>query len=127
MDTNFRDPAVQAWPKMPQVVNEAAARLHTQYGNEGMPSEALKREIERIGDYGRDSVVPSDYCYNVINRASSSFRHRVLVRVRRGRYKYVGPNHVYTGPIMWRPKQENERQVGSWSNGICGLELDPRG
>ena len=111
---------------MPQVVDEAAARLHPEYGEDGIPSDVLKREIERIGGYGWDSVIPSDYCYNVINKAKFSFQHRVLVRVKRGRYKYVGSSHAYTGPIMWKPKQENERQVGRWSDGECKLEIDPR-
>lgn len=114
------------WPRMAQVVDEAAAELHAQYGNDGIPSDVLKREIERIGGYARDSVLPSDYCYNVINRASFSFRHMVLVRVGRGRYEYVGPAHPYTGPVTWKPKQEVERQVGSWSGGACRLEFDPR-
>ena len=111
---------------MAQTVDEAAAGLHPHYGNEGIPSDVLKREIERIGGYARDSVLPSDYCYNVINRASFSFRHPVLVKVSRGMYQYVGPNHPYTGPVMWQPKQEAERQVGSWEHGVCRLECDPR-
>ena len=119
-------PTLQHWPRMVQTVNEAAAHLHPQYGDDGIPSDVLKREIERIGGYGRDSVIPSDYCYNVINRASFSFRHWVLIRVRRGRYKYVGPDHAFDGPVMWKPKQEAERQVGIWSGGVCRLEFDPR-
>jgi hypothetical protein len=111
---------------MAQVVDEAAAGLRSQFGEEGIPSDALKREIERIGGYGRDSVMPPDYCYNVINRASFSFRHPVVVRVGRGRYEYVGPDHPYTGPVMWKPKLEAKRQVGSWSGGECTLDADPR-
>lgn len=111
---------------MAQAVDEAAAGLHSQHGKEGIPSDVLKREIERVGGYARDSVNPSDYCYNVINRASFSSRHPVLVRVERGRYEYVGPNHPYTGPVMWKPKQEAERQVRSWEHGVCRLDFEPR-
>jgi hypothetical protein len=114
------------WPRMAQLVDEAAAGLHPQYGKDGIPSDVLMREIERIGGYARDSVIPSDYCFNVINRAAYSFRHAVLVRVGRGRYEYVGPDHLHTGPVMWKPKQEAERQVGNWSGGLCLLEFDPR-
>ena len=114
------------WPRMAQTVNDAAAGLHAEYGEQGIPSDVLKREIERIGGYAKDSVLPSDYCYNVINGASFSLRHPVLVRVERGRYEYVGPNHPYTGRVMWKPKQEAERQVGSWEHGVCRLEFDPR-
>ncbi|MGI4790147.1 MAG: DUF7225 domain-containing protein [Janthinobacterium lividum] len=123
---NLDSPPLHNWPRMAQTVDEAAAGLHTQYGEKGIPSDVLKREIECIGGYGRDSVIPSDYCYNVINRAAYSFRHWVLVRVGWGRYKYVGPDDAFTGPILWKPKQEAERQVGRWSDGVCRLDFDPR-
>lgn len=126
MKKNLSDPAVNTWPRMPQVVNEAAAQLQMHYGDEGIPSHILQREIERLGGYRRDSVLPSDYCYNAINKAAFSFQHRVLVRVGRGRYKYVGPNYAYTGLVMWKPKGQEERQVGVWENGDCELEVDPR-
>ena len=87
---------------MAQAVDEAAAKLQPQYEG-GIPSDVFTREIERIGGYGRDSVLPSDYCYNVINRASFSFRHPVLVRVSRGMYRYVGAGYPYTGSVMWKP------------------------
>jgi len=125
MNLKLPNSATQARPKMAQIVSEAAALLHTHY-SEGIPVSMLKREIERIGGYGRDSVIPSDYCYNVINKAPYSCRHPVLVRVERGRYKYVGPDYAYTGPILWKPKQESERQVGRWNHGVCHLEQDPR-
>lgn len=119
-------PTRQHWPRMAQTVNKAAAHLHPQYGDDGIPSDVLMREIKRIGGYAQDSVIPSDYCYNVINKAAYSFRHPVLIRVGRGRYEYVGPDHAYTGAVMWKPKQEAERQVGSWSDGVCRMEFDPR-
>lgn len=126
MSADFNTSAVQQWPRMPQAVNEAAARLQAQYGEEGIPSDLLAREAERLGGYGTDSVVPSDYCYNVINRAPYSFRHPVLLRIWRGRYKYVGPGYAYTGPVMWKPFGEAERQVGCRIDGEPHLELDPR-
>ncbi len=88
-----------SWPRMAQAVNAAGARLQAQYGEEGIPADVLAREAERLGGYGRDSVVPPDYCYNVINKAPYSFTYPVLVRVARGRYKYVGPGYAYTGPV----------------------------
>ena len=110
---------------MARVVDEAAAGLHHQYAD-GIPSDVLKRQIERIGGYARDSVIPSDYCYSVINKATFSLRHPVLVRVGWGKYEYGGPDHPYIGPVTWKPKQESERQVGSWSGGVCTLDFDPR-
>lgn len=116
----------RAWPRMASVADEAGARHQAQYGEKGIPAEALMREAERLGGYGRDSVLPSDYCYNVVNRALVSLRHPSLVRVGRGRYRHVGPEYAYTGPIWWKPKGEAERQVGRWHEGQCLLETDPR-
>lgn len=126
MSDNPKHIVVQDWPNMARSINEAAAQLHLQYGEEGIPAEVLQREAERIGGYRTGSVLPSDYCYNIINRASYSFQHLVLVLVGRGRYKYVGPGYDYSGPIMWRPKHGEEQQVGSWDAGDCTLEHDPR-
>ena len=114
------------WPRMASVVDEAGARLQAEYGAEGIPAEAFRREIERLGGYGRDSVPPSDYCYNVVNRAPPSLRHPSLLRVGRGLYRHVGPGYAYTGPIWWKPKGEEERQVGRWHEGRCLLGKDPR-
>ena len=122
----IHDADVQNWPKMPQVLNKAAARLQAQHGEGSIPREALMREVEMSGGYRRDSVIPSDYCYNVINKAPYSFQHPVLVRVERGRYKYVGPGYRYIGSVVWKPKGGAERQVGTWSAGLCDLEMDPR-
>lgn len=126
MVTNRDSLALSQWPKMAQVVNEAAAGLEAQYGGEGIPADALMREIERIGGYRRESVLPSDYCYNRINKAENSFQCPVLVQVSRGRYQYVGPSYAYTGPILWKPKQGNERLVGTWNSGDSHLDFDPR-
>lgn len=111
---------------MAEVVDRSARQLQDQLGDEPIPTGILQREIERIGGYSRGSIMPSDFCYNLINRAGFSCRQPVLVRVSHGRFRYVGPCHRYTGPIYWRPRGGAERQVGSWTNGICHLEHDPR-
>ena len=38
-----------------------------------------------------------------------------------GRYKCLGPNHPYTGPIYWKGEQ-----VGKWEEGTYQLWRDPR-
>lgn len=120
------DVNVQNWPKMSQVINEVAAQLQAHYGAAGIPGEVIKRQVEEISDYRKDSVIPSDYCYNLINKAPVSFKHPILVRVERGRFKYVGPGYRYIGSVMWKPKQGREIQVGIWHGGMCELEIDPR-
>jgi hypothetical protein len=114
------------WLKMALAVQEAALELHAIYGDKGIPSAILKRKIEYIGGYGFDSVIPSDYCYNLINKALFSFQYLLLIHITRGRYKYVGPGYSYTGSVTWKPKKGMARQVGEWKNGICRLDHDPR-
>lgn len=86
---------ISEWPNAARIVNEVGIWLQAQFGDKGIPAEEFKREIEHIGGYSRDSVLPSDYCYNVINKPPYSFQYRLLIRVGRGRYQYVGPNHDY--------------------------------
>ena len=119
-------PAMAHWPKMPRMVNEAGQRLQSRYGDIEVPGEEMRCLAEELGGYRAGSVILSDYCYNVVNRARFSFQHRVLVRSARGRYLYVGPNYAYTGPVHWKPKGGQERLVGSWSTGVCTLTDDPR-
>lgn len=69
----------------------------------------------------RSSIIPSDYCYNSINKDPSSFTIHLFETLGNGKYKYLGLNHAYTGDIL-----HNGNVVGSWLNGICTLSKDPR-
>lgn len=120
------DASVSVFTRTAGVVDQAAYQLQNKFGDEPIPTGMLQREIERIGGYRPGSVLPSDFCYNLINRASFSGREPLLERVGRGRYRYLGPNHPYTGPIYWKPREGQERQIGSWVDGVCRLDCDPR-
>jgi hypothetical protein len=122
----LHDLDVRNWPRRARAINNAAARIHAHYGDEGIPADVLKQEAARRGEYILGSVLPQDYCYNFINKASYSFLYPIFVRIGRGRYKYVGPGYAYTGPVMWKPHGQKEQQVGWWSSGVCTLETDPR-
>ena len=69
----------------------------------------------------RKSVIPSDYCYNMINADPSSFKLHGFVITSDRKYKWLGPNAPYTGPIYWKAEQ-----VGQWERGQCQLRKDPR-
>ncbi|MHC1729292.1 MAG: endonuclease NucS domain-containing protein [Syntrophobacteraceae bacterium] len=58
----------------------------------------------------RTSVIPSDYCYNILNRGIKFDRH--FFEYRDGQYKILGPNYEYVGPIYWKGKK-----VGEWRKG----------
>ncbi len=69
----------------------------------------------------RASVIPSDYCYNIVNNGIPFKFHffEYLRGVRRGdpQYKVLGENVDYEGPIYW-----NGEIVGEWIRG----ETEPR-
>jgi hypothetical protein len=68
----------------------------------------------------RSSVIPSDYCYNLIN-ATLPFDFHIFESLSEGRYKCLGPNYPYAGPIYWKGEK-----VGKWEEGTYQLWRDPR-
>jgi hypothetical protein len=68
----------------------------------------------------RSSIIPSDYCYNMIN-ARIRFDFHLFESLDGGLYKYLGPNNSYTGSIYWKSKE-----VGNWKEGMYQLWKDPR-
>lgn len=114
-------PPLSEWPKEAQFVNQAGKNLQLRLGEELLTTEDIQREIERLGRPSGENVRPTDYCYNRINRDTRSCRHPVLEWVEWGKYRYLGPNYNYTGPILWKGKQ-----VGEWKSGVCDLWKDPR-
>lgn len=69
----------------------------------------------------RTSVIPSDYCYNKINADPNSFKLHGFEFTSDQKYKWLGPNNPYSGPIYWKTEQ-----VGKWERGQCQLWKDPR-
>jgi hypothetical protein len=69
----------------------------------------------------RSSVIPSDYCYNIVNNGIPFKFHffEYLRNLRRSdpQYKVLGENADYEGPIYW-----NGEIVGEWIKG----ETEPR-
>ena len=118
--------AVNGWPRLARMMDEAGRRLQAQHGEEPIPREAIQQEVCRLGGYRGSGVLPSDYSYNLVNQAAFSMLYPVFVRVEHGRYRYVGPAYPYTGPVFWKPKGGMERQVGRWEDGLCHLDFDPR-
>lgn len=54
------------------------------------------------------SVIPSDYCYNMVNKGKSADatleRFNIFEWISRGKYKYLGVNYQYSGPIYRNPR-----------------------
>jgi hypothetical protein len=69
----------------------------------------------------RGSVIPSDYCYNSINKDNTSFKLHLFESLGYGGYKCHGPNSPYSGPVYWKSEH-----VGQWEGGKVRLWKDPR-
>jgi hypothetical protein len=50
----------------------------------------------------------------------------MFIQEGRGQYRFVGPNYAYTGPILWQPAGEHEREVGRSVDGKATFQQDPR-
>ena len=59
----------------------------------------------------RTSVIPSDYCYNIVNKGIP-FTFHIFEFLGNGMYRCLGSDYPYTGPIHWKDKQ-----VGEWNSG----------
>jgi|GEM_PF-2144004 hypothetical protein len=85
---------------------------------ETLTGKQIKDMIEAAyPETNRDSVIPSDYCYNKVNkdiRSCKFYYFEYLRDVRRGdpQYKVLGADFDYEGHIYW-----NDEIVGEWIKG----------
>ena len=56
----------------------------------------------------RVSVIPSDYCYNILNRGIK-FDSHIFEQLASGHYKVLGSGYDYEGPVYWKGKK-----IGEW-------------
>jgi hypothetical protein len=102
-------------------INRAGKNLTERQEDLPIKAEEIRNEVSRISEFGMNSVLPSDYCYNLINKSSVSFQYHLFEWLSRGFYRYLGPGYKYTGPVFWKGKV-----VGHWQSGKYQLSLDPR-
>lgn len=81
-------------------------------------------EIKRIVNeqYGtlESSIIPSDYCYNRINKGTSS-QKPIFEYIDNGYYRYLGLDYKFSGPLYQKPKHQEMEQIGEWRDGILTL------
>lgn len=68
----------------------------------------------------KGSIIPSDYCYNLVNKDKLSNRTRLDFNLFKWidskTYVYIGKDQKYTGPIFHKNDLKYE-QVGYWTDG----------
>lgn len=75
--------------------------------------EIIEMVITKYPGTNETSVIPSDYCYNIINNGITFDRDsRMFELVKRGVYKYLGTGVNYNGIVTWKGND-----YGVWENG----------
>ena len=95
-------------------------------GHEGkvFSTGQIKSMVADKYNTNKSSVIPSDYCYNRLNKGSRPYYF--FERINHGQFKFIGENFNYSGDIFARPKGANEDiKVGYWENGARILSSTP--
>ena len=82
-----------------------------------MTSSQIKDMVSRKFGTNKNSVLPSDYCYNRTNKGISFSKH-IFEMIDRDNYRYLGENYPYSGHVYHRPmRAAGDSIVGEWKNG----------
>lgn len=79
-------------------------------------SSIIQHVIDHFPDTNRSSVIPSDYCYNIVNQGIP-FKFHIFKYIQDAadadsQYEYLGPDYPYVGEIRWKGEV-----VGEWVRG----------
>lgn len=75
--------------------------------------EIVEKVLHDFSELNKDSILPSDYCYNHTNEGAS--KHKFFLKIKHGVYKFVGENYNYTGSIEYI---DSENKVKSRDSNI---------
>ena len=79
------------WTRAAVLMNEVGKKLQEEHGDRYLTKGEIEVEIVSYGIYKPQSLFPSDYCYNLINRDRGSFQFHLFIWLKRGQYLHVGP------------------------------------
>jgi hypothetical protein len=80
-------------------------------GEEFLREKIIDLVMEAYPETNRASVIPSDYCYNMVN-AGINFDFHLFESLGEGQYRCLGLYYSYTGVIYWKGEP-----VGEWKDG----------
>jgi len=109
------------WNKAAETIKQAGENLRDRLGDRPFSKTEINGEVLKLSDYAPNSIYPSDYCYNMLNKYPGSFEFPLFEQIQHGFYRYLGPSYKYSGIICWKGKP-----VGYWKEGRYRLERDPR-
>ncbi|MCL4503473.1 MAG: hypothetical protein M1438_16730 [Deltaproteobacteria bacterium] len=96
---------------MPRIKEKVINVFQSKIGEVFDREEIIDLVVNEYPETNRGSVIPSDYCYNMVN-AGINFDFHLFESLGEGRYKCLGLNQPYTGPIYWKGQK-----VGEWKDG----------
>lgn len=107
--------------QMEELINELVAKFGTDY-------IISRKEIQDLSwdKYRRKpgSIIPSDYCYNRVNNGISLDKPALFEFLGKGKYRCLGSNYPYNGPIYHKPRGYGEFIVGKCVNGNRVISSD---
>ena len=97
-------------------------------GGEFIREEIIDLVVNDYQSTKRNAVIPTDYCYNRVNKDKASFILHLFEYLGDARFRCLGQNYPYSGPIYWKRKGTtgNGEKVGKWKQGQYQLWKDPR-
>ena len=98
---------------MPTVKEKVETVFQKKIGEEFLRKEIIDLVVYAYPESGtnRASVIPSDYCYNMVN-AGINFDFHVFEYLGEAQYRCLGLHCSYNGAIHWIGEQ-----VGEWQDG----------
>lgn len=106
------------------IANEFAANFGTDHviTLQELYSILMKRYGTKEG-----SIIPSDYCYNRVNKGITLKKPTVFEFLGNGNYRCLGSDYPYNGNIYHKPKGQEEFIVGKCVNGerIIAFDQEP--
>lgn len=106
---------------MPTIKQKILSVFKDKIGQVFNTEEIKDLVVEAFPDTNRTSVIPSDYCYNMVNKDTSSFKLRIFHCIEDNVFICLVENAIYSGPITWKGEI-----VGRWDAGKYSLSHDPR-
>jgi hypothetical protein len=100
---------------VPTIKEKVIEVFRNQVGEEFLREEIKDLVVNQFPGTNRSSIIPSDYCYNIVN-AGITFEFHLFESLDEGQYRCLGLNYHYTGAIYWKPIGEIRRQVGRWQD-----------
>lgn len=109
-----------------KALERAGRELQSRDPNDPIAHADLVKLVAHYAGCSPTSVLPADFAYDRVNKGAVSRANPMFVQAGRGQWRFLGLDHPYTGPIVWKPVGEKERQVGHSTDGVVVFSHDPR-